>query len=214
MSAAQRRSYDTLRERFCVTEGSGGEFDLLDFARVFGNGNPVVVEIGFGMGEALAALACANSGVNYLGIEVHRPGVGRLLWEIEKRGIKNIRVIEDDAVDAMRRVRDGSLAGVHLFFPDPWPKKKHRKRRLVARPFTSLLAAKLAPGGCLYMVTDWEDYGSGAMAELSATPGLANPYRGLPGGFAPPRPWRPRTRFEEKGLAQNHAIRELWFVKE
>jgi tRNA (guanine-N7-)-methyltransferase len=206
MSAAQKRSYDILFPRF------GAPFPnvpvLLDFLPVFGNDKPVTAEIGFGMGRAAAEIAAANPDKNYLGIEVYRPGIGRLLWEIEQRGLQNIRIIEHDAVEALEKlVPDCSLSAVHVFFPDPWPKKRHHKRRLITRPFTDLLARKLAAGGYLYMVTDWVDYAEWALRELAATPGLRNTC----GGFAPPRSWRPKTEFERKGLAKNHEVRELYF---
>lgn len=205
-TAAQRRSYDSLAEQCIVPFGSAP----VDFAGLFGNGNPLTVEIGFGMGAATALIAAANPGSNYLGIEVHRPGIGRLLWEIEQRSLSNIRIIEHDAVEVFERmIPPLSLEAVHIFFPDPWPKKRHHKRRLVKRPFTETLARGLAPGGYLYMVTDWEDYGNWALAELRATDGLVNAYR----DFAPPRTWRPATKFERKGLAKNHAVKELFFEK-
>ncbi|MDR0598220.1 MAG: tRNA (guanosine(46)-N7)-methyltransferase TrmB, partial [Treponema sp.] len=183
----------------------------LDFFRVFGNDNPVTLEIGFGMGEATAVIARENPGKNYLGVEVHRPGIGRLLWEIENHSLSNIRIVEADAADVLETmISAGSLEAFHIFFPDPWPKKRHHKRRLIKRPFTALLAEKLRPGGYVYMVTDWADYGDWALAELSATEGLRNLYA----GFAPEQEWRPRTRFEQKGLEKNHEVRELFFEKE
>jgi tRNA (guanine-N7-)-methyltransferase len=214
MSPAQRRAYTELFPRFGVPVSAGDE--PLDYGRIFGNDNPVTAEIGFGMGSATAAIAQANPEKNYLGIEVFRPGVGRLLYEIEKRGLSNIRIIEYDAAEVFARLLpDLSLAAVHLFFPDPWPKKRHHKRRLVRRPFTELLARKLTGGGYLYMVTDWEDYALWALGELSLTRGLVNPYalsgEGEASGFAPPRQWRPETRFEQKGLARNHRVWELYF---
>jgi tRNA (guanine-N7-)-methyltransferase len=209
MSAAQRRSYDSLFPRY------GLSFPAvpvpLDFSSVFGNGGPVTAEIGFGMGRAAAEIAAGNPDRNYLGLEVYRPGIGRLLWEIERRGLGNIRIIEHDAAEVMERlIPDRSLAAVHVFFPDPWPKKRHHKRRLITRPFTDLLARKLAAGGYFYMVTDWAGYAEWALGELSATPGLRN----VCGGFAPPRPWRPKTEFERKGLAKNHEVRELYFEED
>jgi tRNA (guanine-N7-)-methyltransferase len=207
MSVAQRRSYETLSQAYCVPFAES----LFDFKRLFGNENPVTAEIGFGMGIATAQIAQENPQKNYLGIEVHRPGIGRLLWEIEKRGLSNIRIVEYDAVDVLgKMIPDASLAAFHIFFPDPWPKKRHHKRRLITRPFTDLLAEKLCPGGYAYMVTDWADYGDWALAELSATVGLRNNYD----GFAPPQAWRPRTKFEQKGIEKNHEVRELFFVKE
>jgi tRNA (guanine-N7-)-methyltransferase len=160
------------------------------------------------MGIATTEIAEQNPDKNYIAIEVHRPGIGRLLWEIERRKLGNIRIIEHDAVEAAgEMLGDRSLAAFHIFFPDPWPKKRHHKRRLITRPFTEVLARKLLPGGYLYMVTDWADYGDWALGELSATAGLRNAFE----GFAPPQSWRPRTKFEEKGLAQNHEVRELYF---
>jgi tRNA (guanine-N7-)-methyltransferase len=227
MSPAQKRSYGELFPRFGVPfDPAGG---VLDYRALFGNGNPVTVEIGFGMGLATAEIARANPGQNYLGLEVYRPGIGRLLWEIGRSGLTNIRIIEHDAVETLENmVGDGSLAAFHIFFPDPWPKKRHHKRRLVSRPFTDLLARKLGGGGYLYMVTDWEDYARQALAELSATPLLFNPYAGphgdpagesgssaggYAGGYAPRQPWRPQTGFEAKGIAGRRRVRELFFKK-
>jgi tRNA (guanine-N7-)-methyltransferase len=162
------------------------------------------------MGAATAEIARANPNKNYLGIEVFKAGIGRLLWEIEKDSIKNIRVIAGDAVEALTlMIADNSIEAFHIFFPDPWPKKKHHKRRLIRRPFTNLLAQKLIPGGSLYMVTDWSDYGDFALAELCATDGLTNAYE----TFAPPLGWRPQTKFEAKGLEKEHIIKELFFRK-
>jgi tRNA (guanine-N7-)-methyltransferase len=203
-TAAQRRSYDALAPRFVVPFASAP----MDFAAVFGNGAPVVAEIGFGMGAATAIIAAENPASNYLGIEVHRPGVGRLLWEIERRSLFNVRIVEHDAVEVFEKmIPPRSLEGIHLFFPDPWPKKRHHKRRLIQRPFTATLAARLKPRGYLYMVTDWEDYAQWALTELTATDGLANTCD----GFAAPQAWRPRTKFEQKGLAKAHQVRELFF---
>ncbi|QQO08208.1 tRNA (guanosine(46)-N7)-methyltransferase TrmB [Breznakiella homolactica] len=205
MSDAQRRSYDTLSPRYCIPAPSQGG---LDIQGIFGNGNPLCVEIGFGMGVATAQIAADNPGINYLGIEVHRPGIGRLLWEIEQRNLGNIRILEYDAAEVLAGViEDGSVTGFHVFFPDPWPKKRHHKRRLIKRPFTELLGKKLSPGGYVYMVTDWEDYARWALTELEATPNLENSYE----GFAPHQEWRPETKFERKGIDKNHAVWELMF---
>jgi tRNA (guanine-N7-)-methyltransferase len=202
----QRRAYQELWEQWCVPYTGRP----LDSAGLFGNGNPLVAEIGFGMGAATWQIARANPGVNYLGIEVYRNGVGKLLGEIHSRGLQNLRIIEHDALEVLEAmIPDNTLQGIHLFFPDPWPKKRHHKRRLVQRPRTDLLAAKLAPGGCLCFVTDWEPYALSAKDALDATPGLCNPY----GGFAPSQAWRPKTKFEIKGTANNRAIRELVYRK-
>jgi tRNA (guanine-N7-)-methyltransferase len=209
MSTAQRRCYEVFSPRYCLQPAA-----FLDFADIFGNTNTVVLEFGFGMGIATAIIAEQNPGKNYLGIEVHRPGIGRLLWEIERRDLANIRIIEGDAVEILRTaVPDCCLAGIHIFFPDPWPKKRHHKRRLITFPFTALLAQKLLPprpplpGGYVYMVTDWEDYAEWALRELSGTPGLKNAY----GGFAEAQSWRPETKFERKGRDKNHGVWELYF---
>jgi tRNA (guanine-N7-)-methyltransferase len=177
----------------------------------FGNNNPLVIEIGFGMGTATACIAEENPGINYLGIEVYRPGIGRLLWEIEKRGIKNVRIAEGDAAYVLEQhIKENSVRAFHIFFPDPWPKKRHHKRRLITRPFTGVLASKLIKGGYLYMVTDWKDYGDWALVELTSALGLKNKYE----AFAESREWRPQTEFERKGIQKNHAVWELFFVKE
>jgi len=207
MSDAQRRSYDTLSSRFVLPFTPGP----VDYPSIFGNSNPVTVEIGFGMGMATSAIAESNPDKNYLGLEVHTPGVGKLLWEIERRGLDNIRIIEHDAVEVLdSMIAEDSVTAFHIFFPDPWPKKRHHKRRLIQRPFTNLLARKLVPGGYVYMATDWVEYGDWALAELTATPELRNAYA----GFSPPQAWRPQTKFERKGLAKEHEVRELYFLKD
>jgi tRNA (guanine-N7-)-methyltransferase len=205
-TTAQEKAYDTSGEKYLL-EFSQQE---IDFKKIFGNENGVTLEIGFGMGFATAEIAQANPGKNYLGVEVHRPGIGRLLWEIEKRNLSNIRIVEYDAAGVTQKmIPKDSLDAVHLFFPDPWPKKRHRKRRLIQRPFTETLASCLRHGGYLYMVTDWEDYALHALEELSATAGLRNAYE----TFAPVQSWRPLTRFEQKGMEKEHKIRELYFIK-
>jgi tRNA (guanine-N7-)-methyltransferase len=225
MTDAQKRSYETLMPVYGVPLTGAGEVSvssgavgesaaktqagLLDFPRIFGNDNPVVVEIGFGMGIATAQIAEVHPDTNYIGIEVHTPGIGRLLWEIERRQLKNIRIIEHDAVEVLERAADASVSGFHIFFPDPWPKKRHHKRRLIQKPFTETVSAKLKSGGYIYMVTDWAEYGDWSLAELSAVAGLKNAYN----GFAPPQTWRPKTKFEQKGLQKGHEIRELLFKK-
>jgi tRNA (guanine-N7-)-methyltransferase len=207
MSDAQRRSYETLAAQYGIPFTG----EVLDFQTLFMNENPVTVEIGFGMGHATALIAQENPQKNYLGIEVFRPGIGKLLWEIEKRRLGNIRIIEYDAVEVVSKmIPPASLAGVHIFFPDPWPKKRHHKRRLVKRPFTDLLAQRLESLGYIYMVTDWVEYGEWALDALTVTPNLVNAYE----GFALPQSWRPQTKFETKGLRKNHEVRELLFRME
>ena len=196
-TTAQKKAYDSHSNKHIIPF-SGEIIEIKN----------VTMEIGFGNGYATAEIAQANPGKNYLGIEIHRPGIGRLLWEIEKRGLSNIKIIEYDAVAVVEKmIAKNSLDAVHIFFPDPWPKKRHRKRRLVQRPFTENLAGCLKPQGYLYMVTDWEDYALQALEELSLTAALENLYE----GFSPPQIWRPRTGFEQKGLGKEHVIRELFF---
>ena len=205
-TAAQQRAYDSFAEKFIVPY----ENQEIHFQDIFGNDNPVIAEIGFGMGQATAKIAAGSPEKNYVGIEVHRPGIGKLLWEIEQKSLANIRIIEHDAADVFETmIPPCSLDGLHLFFPDPWPKKRHHKRRLVKRPFTDTLASKLRPGAYLYMVTDWGDYAAWALAELEATAALVNTCE----GFSPPQSWRPRTHFEAKGLEKQHEVRELFFEK-
>ena len=207
MSSAQKRSYEKLFSHYAMTGNDEGSIDSLS---VFGNKNPLKIEIGFGMGRATKEIALREPNVNFLGVEVHRPGIGRLLWEIDKLAIKNIRIIEGDAAQVLeKRINDNTVSAFHIFFPDPWPKKRHNKRRLIKRPFTDILSAKLLPGAYIYMVTDWIDYGDSALNELSFTPGLENKYL----SFAERQGWRPETEFERKGLMKNHEIRELFFIK-
>jgi tRNA (guanine-N7-)-methyltransferase len=205
-TSAQKKAYDLLSGNFLIPFSQ----ENINFTEIFGNENRVTVEIGFGSGFATAELAEKNPQKNYLGIEVHRPGIGRLLWEIEKRTLSNIRIIEYDAVIVMEKMIPlNSLEAIHVFFPDPWPKKRHRKRRLIQRPFTEILAGCLKKDGYLYMVTDWEDYALHALEELNASPVLKNAYE----GFATPNDWRPVTKFEQKGLMKKHQIKELYFTK-
>jgi tRNA (guanine-N7-)-methyltransferase len=206
MTEAQKRDYVIHSARWCLPFQQG----IINFTDVFENTSPVTIEIGFGMGKATAIIAGDNPDRNYLGIEVHRAGVGRLLGEIEKNELSNLRIIEHDAIEVLESmIPDDSVAAFHIFFPDPWPKKRHHKRRLVQRPRTDLLTKKLAPGGYIYMVTDWEPYGEEAYFELTATQGLESMYE----GFAPHMSWRPETRFEAKGKAAQHDIFELMFRK-
>ncbi|MCQ2981456.1 MAG: tRNA (guanosine(46)-N7)-methyltransferase TrmB [Treponemataceae bacterium] len=207
MTDAQRRNYETLSGRWCIPYTE----EPLNYENVFKNSRPVTVEIGFGMGKATAIIAQQNPEKNYIGLEVHTPGVGKLLSEIDEKGLQNLYIIEYDAIEVLENmIPDNSVAAFHIFFPDPWPKKKHHKRRLVQRPRTDLLAKKLAPGGYLYMATDWEPYAEFALEQLIATPGLKNAYE----GFAPHQEWRPETKFEHKGLEAERNIKELYFVKQ
>ena len=207
MTPTQQKDYQELSGRWCIPYTDSH----LNYTQIFNNTNPVTIEIGFGMGKATAIIAADNPDKNYLGLEVHRPGVGKLLGEIRRRNLENIYIVEHDALEVLEKmIPDGSVSGFHIFFPDPWPKKKHHKRRLVQRPNTDLITKKLVPGGYLYMATDWEPYAEFALEQLEQTPDLKNKYQ----GFAPHQEWRPETRFEEKGLDKNHVIRELFFLRQ
>ena len=190
-------------------------FEKLNFATLFGNDNPVVIEIGFGMGDSTARIARENPNINYLGIEVFLYGFSKLLSTIANEGLTNLRIMRYDAVQVLEdMIEDGSISGFHIFFPDPWPKKRHHKKRLVQLPFTTLLAQKLKKGGYIYCVTDWEDYAKQMLSVLEATPSMVNPYAGGSlEGFAPARPWRPETSFERKGLDKSYTINEVWVEK-
>ena len=185
--------------------------EKLDWEKVFGNKNPVVIEIGFGMGKATAIIAQNNPDINYLGLEVHKPGIGKLLGEIREKGLKNLRIIEHDALEVLENmIEDESVSAFHIFFPDPWQKKRHFKRRLIQRPRTDLITSKIQKGGYFYFVTDWLPYAEFGIEQLNRTPGLKNKYE----GYAPRQEWRPETRFEQKGLDANRVINEMMFIKQ
>lgn len=205
-SRGQQRAYEELLPKL----GIAYRREPLDFRAAFGRSAPVVAEIGFGMGETTARIAADNPGSDYLAIEVHTPGVGSLLKRIEAAGIANVRVVQHDAVEVLRdMVAPDSLAAIHVFFPDPWPKKRHHKRRLLQPEFTRLAASRLAPGGLLHVATDWQDYAEYVLAVLDATPGLRN----TAGGFASRPPWRPQTKFERRGLELGHGVWDLLFTR-
>jgi tRNA (guanine-N7-)-methyltransferase len=206
MSPAQQRALDALYPRYGLAYAASP----LDFDRVFGRRAPRVLEIGCGMGETTAAIAAARPGDDFLGIEVHAPGVGALLNEIERRQLANLRVIRHDAVEVVAdMIPEASLAAVHVFFPDPWPKKRHHKRRLLQPAFVHALAARLLPGGLLHVATDWEDYAQQVFFTLEAEPLLEN----TAPGFAPRPAYRPLTKFEARGLKLGHGVRDIVFRK-
>lgn len=206
MTTSQEKAYEELSASFCIPY----EDKQTNFINLFGNTNPIIVEIGFGMGDATWQIAKQNPDINYIGIEVHTPGVGKLLSQIKKYDLKNLYIIEHDALEVLENMfSDNSINGFHIFFPDPWPKKKHHKRRMIQRPRTNLLEHKLAQDGYLYFVTDWLPYAEFALEELEQTKGLKNKYN----GFAEPQPWRTQTKFERKGLNAERTITELFFIK-
>lgn len=204
MTPAQQRALDALLPQWGIPYAP----TPLDFERVFGRRAPRFLEIGFGMGEALAAIARARPAADFVGIEVHSPGVGSLLNRIAEHELTNVRVIRHDAVEVVAAmIPPASLAGIHVFFPDPWPKKRHHKRRLLGRAFVHELALRLAPGGYLHVATDWDDYAHEILATLAAEPLLAN----VADGFAPRPDYRPLTRFETRGLKLGHRVHDAIF---
>jgi len=186
---------------------------VLDLPELFGNANPVVLEIGFGNGESLAWMASAQPRRNFLGLDVHRPGVGHLLLEIERLGLTNLRVMRQDAIALLRNgIAPASLAAVQLFFPDPWPKKRHHKRRIVQPEFTELVAQVLAPGGLFHAATDWEPYAEHMLTVLDGADGLFENIAGR-GHYAQRPETRPQTKFERRGQGLGHRVHDLIYVR-
>ena len=191
----------------------GIEFDPapLDLGQVFGRHRPLYLEIGFGNGEALIEMAGRHPERDYLGIEVHRPGVGHLLLRLEQTGCTNVRVIQHDAVEVLERMLpDRCLSGVYLFFPDPWHKKRHHKRRILQPRLLDHLARVLKPGGVLHAATDWEDYARHMMDALGADAARFENTAG-PGHFTARPDWRPETKFEQRGQRLGHQVWDLVF---
>jgi len=206
VSNAQRRAVDTLLSVYGIAYAPGP----LEFEQIFGRRAPTIVEIGFGMGETTAEIAQAHPQDNYLGIEVHTPGVGSLLKRIADSGLVNLRLIQHDAVEVLEHmIAPASLAGAHIFFPDPWPKKRHHKRRLIQPGFVALLASRLAPAAYLHAATDWQEYAEQILCVFAGAPGLAN----TAPGFAPRPDYRPLTKFESRGLKLGHGVWDVIFRK-
>jgi tRNA (guanine-N7-)-methyltransferase len=206
VSNAQRRAHDTLLPRY----GLDFRDAVLDLDAVFGRIAPRILEIGCGMGETTVAIAAANPGTDYIGIEVHTPGVGSLLKQIDERGLTNVRVIQHDAVavlDAM--IAPASLDGMHIFFPDPWPKKRQQKRRLIQPAFVALAASRLKPGGYLHAATDWQEYAAQMLAVLGTEPALVN----TAAGYVERPAYRPQTKFESRGVKLGHGVWDIVFRK-
>ena len=206
MGSGQVKAMETLGPLYVIPHKSA----LLDYDQAFGRHAPTVLEIGFGMGDATAQIAAARPQDNFIGIEVHTPGVGALLQRIEERGLTNLRLLQHDAVEVLRdMIAPGSLAGIHVYFPDPWHKKKHNKRRLIQAAFVRDLSSRLAPGGYLHCATDWQPYAQQMLDVLGAEPTLAN----SAAGYAPRPDWRPLTKFENRGIKLGHGVWDLVFTK-
>lgn len=206
ISEAQQRSYNTLMPVYGIIYSK----QLLDLPRSFGRDAPKILEIGFGMGETSATIAENYPQNDYLALEVHTPGVGSLLKQIQAMQLSNIRIIQHDAVEVLRdMLADESLDGVHIYFPDPWHKARHNKRRLIQAPLAALLASKLKVGAYLHLATDWENYAEQMLAVLSAEPGLHNTAT----DYAPRPAHRPLTKFENRGLRLGHGVWDLIFEK-
>ncbi len=202
----QAKAFETLGPRFLQPYTS----QPLDLAGAFAREAPVVLEIGFGMGEATAHIAGLMPEKNFLCCEVHEPGVGALLKRIGEQGLQNIRIVQHDAVEVVdHMLAPASLAGIHIFFPDPWHKLRHHKRRLIQPPLVAKLAARLAPGGYLHCATDWEPYAQQMLQVLSDAPALRN----TASGFAPKPHYRPLTKFENRGLKLGHGVWDVVFEK-
>lgn len=205
-SDGQRRAMETLGPRFMLPYAPAP----LDWLATFGRTAPRILEIGFGMGETTAHIAALRPNDDFLGVEVHEPGVGALLKRIGEQSLTNLRIVQHDAVEVVQHMlAPASLAGVHIFFPDPWHKKRHHKRRLIQPPFVALLASRLAPGGYLHCATDWQEYAEQMLAVLSAEPSLENTSE----GYAPRPAYRPVTKFERRGVRLGHGVWDVVFRK-
>jgi tRNA (guanine-N7-)-methyltransferase len=206
VSNAQRRAYESLLPRFGLEYASGA----LDLDGVFGRRAPRILEIGFGMGETTAAIAASHPEIDYFAIEVHTPGVGSLLKQIAERGLMNVCIVQHDAVEVLQdMIAPDTFDGAHIFFPDPWPKKRHHKRRLIQPAFVTLLARRLKRGAYVHVATDWEEYAGQILKALAAEPTLQN----TAPDFAPRPDYRPLTKFEQRGLRLGHGVWDIVFKR-
>ncbi|MSQ59997.1 MAG: tRNA (guanosine(46)-N7)-methyltransferase TrmB [Betaproteobacteria bacterium] len=204
MSAAQRRALELHAPQYLLSYAQAP----LDFPTVFGRTAPVILEIGCGMGETTAQIAANNPRTDYIGVEVHAPGVGSVLKLASEKGLANLRIVQHDAVEIARHMLPlESLSGVHVFFPDPWPKTRHHKRRLIQASFVSLLASRLKPYGYIHLATDWQEYAEQMLAVLHAESSLEN----TSPGFATRPAYRPMTKFEQRGIKLGHGVWDLIF---
>ncbi|MFZ1181591.1 MAG: tRNA (guanosine(46)-N7)-methyltransferase TrmB [Herbaspirillum sp.] len=207
LSGAQARAIEALGPKFLLPYVK----EVLAIDAAFGRQAPTIFEIGFGMGETSAKIAAEMPEKNFIGVEVHMPGVGSLLKQIGAQNLTNMRLIQHDAVEVLTyMIAPGSLAGVHVFFPDPWHKARHNKRRLIQGPLVSLLASRIAPGGYLHCATDWKEYAAQMLEVLSAEPGLKN----SADTYTPRPDYRPVTKFENRGLRLGHGVWDLVFLRQ
>ena len=210
MGPGQQRALAELGPLFVLPYAPG----IADFSASFGRVAPVVLEIGFGMGDATASIAQALPDTDFIGIEVHPPGVGALLKRIGELHLRNLRLIQHDAVEVLdQMIAPASLAGVHIYFPDPWHKKKHNKRRLIQPVFIAKLVTRIAPGGYLHCATDWQPYAAQMLQVLSDEPALCNSATRNVGGFAPRPDFRPLTKFEQRGIRLGHGVWDLLYLR-
>jgi len=208
LTPGQQLALDNYWDKYCLDPNAD-----TNFSQVFGRDAPLFVEIGFGNGESLVRMAAANPDKDYMGIEVHKPGVGHLLMLLNQQGLNNVRIYCHDAIEIMeQKIADNSLAGVHLFFPDPWPKKKHHKRRIVRPGFVDLLVRKLKPGGYFHAATDWKNYAEAMLAVLSESSELRNISPN--NDYCDSPEYRPLTKFEQRGLRLGHGVWDLIFIKD
>ena len=204
LSTAQARAIEQVGPRFCIPYQKAA----IDARAAFGRTAPTIFEIGFGMGETTAAIATGMPEKNFIAVEVHTPGVGSLLKQIGEQGLQNLRLLQHDAVEVLTHmIAPASLDGVHVFFPDPWHKARHNKRRLIQPPLVELLCSRLVPGGYLHCATDWQDYAEQMLAVMGAEPALVN----TADSYAPRPAYRPVTKFENRGLRLGHGVWDLVF---
>jgi len=208
MTAAQKQALDEHWDKYCLNPE-----EMCDFNKIFGRSAPVILEIGFGNGESLAKMAEDNPSQDYIGIEVHKPGVGNLLAQIERKGIGNLRIFYHDAIEILENcIPAYSLSGIHLFFPDPWHKRKHHKRRIVRSSFLLLIANKIKPRGYFHAATDWQHYAQHMLKVLMDAESFSN--QCLITDYSPRPDYRPLTKFEQRGLRLGHGVWDLIFIRD
>ena len=207
ITPSQREALDRLMPLWAIPYRPA----LLDLKQAFGREAPTILEIGFGMGETTQKIAQTRPNDNFLGVEVFNAGVGAMLKRIDETGLTNVRVIQHDAVEVLNHmIAPDSLDGVHIYFPDPWPKKRHHKRRLIQPPLVKLLASRMKPGAYIHLATDWENYAEQMLEVLSNEPSLENT---VTNGYAPRPDFRPLTKFEARGLRLGHGVWDLIFKR-